>query len=544
MTNLSQGWGKLERTGGSESDPAILAPDLLIFGSSNSASINQMEEIFFGRTNPSKSELHSRGFTHSSQVVIPVPYASATHFKICRDHVGTIVLTDLSRNGTVVNGEVIGNNKPVILSTGSKVGLKFKNDIKVEYTFYVLPTISKDSNPLGGSHGSVGSAVDSSFPPLHPVPAGATRIVQTSQPSQWDPVLLEQLRQYENKCRTMVEEQAVLTAQVGLLEARLEEESAGRLAERQSSAIEREKASQERMRLVEEYRVQLLDATSAVAAASAGCTDLATKLEIAQRSSAEHAAKAKASAAQITKLEEQLQAQAAMLQGTRESYMTGQVKNTAVIARLEEMEATITRLELANASLQDTLDAREHEWTSGVATATRCMQTYEMKLRNALLVISGGLVPSLDSILQQLEQTISISTSDLDQMGAAVFGPLGNSNGAVVGTKSHLSQANASSPIRALAADTLTLTQASQALLFDQRHNSQAGLDSSQGVENSGKPISQTNVHRLKREVEDDADNDDGKGKNMDHRHQSQCVISQELGSSGIQSPSKRQKYT
>jgi len=475
-------WGKLVRSGGSEIDPSVLVPSELVFGSYESfeSGGKEREDIFFGRINPSASDLATRGFTHSNQVVISVPYASATHFKITRNITGEFVLTDLSRNGTIVNGEVVSNNHPVALAAGDRVGLKFKNDTKVEYTFHVLLALS---NAAGKK------ATPNSANRVH-----ATGMAATSQQSQCDQVLLEQLQRSENTCRKMTEEHAALTAQIGMLESQLADVTAGRAVEKSAAAAERESAAAERNRMLDDHRVQMLDANSTIAANAARCADLESKLEIAQRATAEQGARAKAAAAQVVKLQEQLQDQATTLQGTRESYVDGQARNTAAKARLHASEESVTRLEYANAALQHTLDAREREWANNAAAVTQSLQTHESKLRGALHAVLN-LGPPLSSILQQLEQAGEVGVCSLEQLAAGVASSIGNSNGSSSGGGEATLKVN--SQQRAWPAD--THTQASEMFAAEENNENMDIVGAG-----SGKLDSKTSNLGLKSQPVDD----------------------------------------
>ena len=420
-------WGKLIRSGGSEVDPSIIVPNELVFGNT--------DEVFFGRTNPSASDLETRGFTHTNQVVISVPYASATHFKISRGGTtGQFILTDLSRNGTVVNDSVVSNNCPVPLVTGDRVGLKFKTDTKVEYTFHALPVQGADQANMRGEK------------------------AMSQQQAQCDQVLLEQLQKCEHTCRAMTEEHATMASQIGMLESQLAEVTAGRAADKSAAAAELESAAADKARLMDDHRVQMLDANSAAAATSARCAELRSKLEDAQRSATEQTVKAKAAAAQVIKLQEQLQDQSTMLQGTRESYMSGQAKNTAANARLEE-------LQFANAALESTLEKKEEEWACSAAAATRSLQTHESKLRETLQAVLN-IVPSLSSCLHQLQQAGDGGLASLDLLSSGVLHSIqGSSNSSNYPGGMKLQQ-QAGLQYRSAAAD--TLTQASELCAVDE----------------------------------------------------------------------------
>jgi len=425
---MTTAWGKFVRSGGSEADPAILVPPELVFGSYDV----EHEDIFFGRISPSANDLASRGFTHTHQVVISVPYASATHFKITRSIMGeavSFVLTDLSRNGTIVNGNVVSNNHPVTLVAGDRVGLKFKTDTKVEYTFHAL---------LAPSNAFVEKANPTSSNRSNTLPG--TAALPLPQP---DLVLLEQLQKSEHTCRVMTEEHAALSAQIGTLESQLAEMTAGRASEKAAAAADRS-------RMIDDHRMQMLDANSSIAANAARCSDLETKLETAQRAATEQAVKAKTAAAQVVKLQEQLQDQATTLQGTRESYMDGQARNTSMT--------------YVNLALQGTLDAREQEWASNAAAVMQSVHTHESKLRGTLHAILS-LGPALSSILSQLEQAGAAGVGSLDQLAAGVLSGINSSSSSSSSSGSEV-KPKLNSQQRASPAE--TYTQASEVIATDE----------------------------------------------------------------------------
>jgi hypothetical protein len=181
-------------------------------------------------------------------------------------------------------------------------------------------------------------------------------------------------------------------------------------------------------------------------------------LEDAQRSATEQTVKAKAAAAQVIKLQEQLQDQSTMLQGTRESYMSGQAKNTAANARLEE-------LQFANAALESTLEKKEEEWACSAAAAAQSLQTHESKLRETLQAVLN-IVPSLSSCLHQLQQAGDGGLVSLDLLSSGVLHSIqGSSNSSNYPGGMKLQQ-QAGLQYRSAAAD--TLTQASELCAVDE----------------------------------------------------------------------------
>lgn len=143
----SRYWGKLQlsREG---TDKEINIPEaILLFD----------EQHFIGRL----PNADGNKFSHSQQCVISSPYLSSTHFSIEMRHgegdkETTFFVADYSRNGTFLrvnsgsNGlksaipELVGANKRLQIHPGDEIILKFKNEIKLVYTFVTNIT---DSQP-------------------------------------------------------------------------------------------------------------------------------------------------------------------------------------------------------------------------------------------------------------------------------------------------------------------------------------------------------------------------------------------------------------
>jgi hypothetical protein len=108
------------------------------------------EQHFIGRL----PNADTNKFKHSEQCVISSPYLSSTHFSIQMKPPGegstetTFFVADYSRNGTfvrfnrAVNGsektsvpELVGNKNRLEICSGDEIILKFRNEIKLVYTF-------------------------------------------------------------------------------------------------------------------------------------------------------------------------------------------------------------------------------------------------------------------------------------------------------------------------------------------------------------------------------------------------------------------------
>jgi pSer/pThr/pTyr-binding forkhead associated (FHA) protein len=81
-------------------------------------------------------------FTHKTQTKIECPFVSSTHFAIaCNGKAkGTrpFTLSDHSRNGTFVNGTLVGMGKSVEIQDGAEITLMYKNKVRIAYSFALM----------------------------------------------------------------------------------------------------------------------------------------------------------------------------------------------------------------------------------------------------------------------------------------------------------------------------------------------------------------------------------------------------------------------
>ena len=123
MTSI---WGKLTRNGGLEDSQAVPA----------TISLTE-KDSFFGRT-PQPAPRGDQEFTHSSQIVIPCVYISSTQFSIHQEPSSKkLTIKDFSRNGTLLNGELIGANT-FELHDNDVISLRYKDKIKISYIFNLV----------------------------------------------------------------------------------------------------------------------------------------------------------------------------------------------------------------------------------------------------------------------------------------------------------------------------------------------------------------------------------------------------------------------
>jgi hypothetical protein len=81
------------------------------------------------------------------QTVIAKPYVSGTHCRIWQEH-GQFYLSDLSSNGTFVNGEVVGKGKAVQINHGDTIAFVFKKMQKIVYEVNLpQPAVVVDDAP-------------------------------------------------------------------------------------------------------------------------------------------------------------------------------------------------------------------------------------------------------------------------------------------------------------------------------------------------------------------------------------------------------------
>lgn len=120
-------WGKLTRSGGSEDVQAVPGTIQLVD-----------TECFFGRFEHPVKTPDSK-FTHSTQIVLNCMFVSSTHFSISisgdRDSSTTYTIADYSRNGTYLDGELIGPNLQKKIHDGAVISLMYKNKARVSYVF-------------------------------------------------------------------------------------------------------------------------------------------------------------------------------------------------------------------------------------------------------------------------------------------------------------------------------------------------------------------------------------------------------------------------
>jgi hypothetical protein len=249
-------WGVLKRTGGS--DNAKNVHDLIILSE---------PEVFFGRT----SNIGSN-FSHTKQDVIPVQYASGTHFSIaysekaCLDSDAEIeyILTDLSRNGTFVNNYIIGTKKTKSLQQGDVISLQFKGESKVEYTFSIVykeDELNRNRQVTSASASSQDSNKnknnnryhDSGMPSLSP---------DASAASAASVLLMSQIAQYEKKQQELIVNAADLTSQIAVMEVELIKSKQTHSDTVNVMTTDFTHQLQEKERIIDDYKVRLLEAES------------------------------------------------------------------------------------------------------------------------------------------------------------------------------------------------------------------------------------------------------------------------------------------
>ena len=101
--------------------------------------------------------------SNQTQLINHLLYSSATHFCIKRQleegsaSAYCYVIEDLSRNGTKINDELLGNGKSRALKSGDVVGIKFKTESKVMYTF---SSVSAEAQEASKTNNEVAMDVD------------------------------------------------------------------------------------------------------------------------------------------------------------------------------------------------------------------------------------------------------------------------------------------------------------------------------------------------------------------------------------------------
>ena len=126
---------KLIRIGGIEENTAIPTEICIPPLSSSDAP----SSCFVGRfAVPANNAL----FTHTSQTVIPCLFISSTHFSISvrKDDFDAksyiVVLRDHSRNGTFLNGKIVGKEEKQ-LKEGDEISLQYKGTVHILYKFTI-----------------------------------------------------------------------------------------------------------------------------------------------------------------------------------------------------------------------------------------------------------------------------------------------------------------------------------------------------------------------------------------------------------------------
>lgn len=145
---MSTVWAKLIRCGGLEDNMAV--PSFVPL-CDNANFIGR-----FAQPVPSAEQT----FTHESQFVIPCLFISSTHFGISIEHNGSsrrYLLSDFSRNGTYLNGELVGTT-PKDIHDGDEITLKYKDKVRIAYRFSVLETPAPA--PLAESVASVDGSTE------------------------------------------------------------------------------------------------------------------------------------------------------------------------------------------------------------------------------------------------------------------------------------------------------------------------------------------------------------------------------------------------
>eukprot|EP00598_Pedospumella_elongata_P009127 CAMPEP_0184992846 /NCGR_PEP_ID=MMETSP1098-20130426/42850_1 /TAXON_ID=89044 /ORGANISM="Spumella elongata, Strain CCAP 955/1" /LENGTH=760 /DNA_ID=CAMNT_0027518557 /DNA_START=26 /DNA_END=2308 /DNA_ORIENTATION=+ len=133
-------WGYLERIGGIED--ATTVPQKIQL---------QDSDCFVGRfAEPVKAP--DSKFTHKSQTLIPCLFVSSTHFSVgmteSPGHPRAYYIRDFSRNGTYLNGELVGPNKTAVFNDGAEISLLYKNKVRILYRFREEGVAVKDSAPI------------------------------------------------------------------------------------------------------------------------------------------------------------------------------------------------------------------------------------------------------------------------------------------------------------------------------------------------------------------------------------------------------------
>lgn len=143
-------WGKLVRVGGSETSHLIpsllnLSEDCIFLGrfaQPEATNLISDEHLSKSKAVPGKyGEIFLDGkrlFSHTSQVIIPCLFISATHFAIRIERNGSNIkcfLKDFSRNGTIVNNIPVGTDNEVEIRDNDEISIEFRTEKKLIYKF-------------------------------------------------------------------------------------------------------------------------------------------------------------------------------------------------------------------------------------------------------------------------------------------------------------------------------------------------------------------------------------------------------------------------
>ena len=129
---------KLIRTGGVEENP-LIPNEICIPNSERSGSCSNT--VFVGRfPEPATTANVGESLKQKSQIVIPCLFISSTHFSIsvvtdAKSGIKQCIVKDHSRNGTYLNGVIIGKEEEKQLKDGDEITLQYRNVIKICYKF-------------------------------------------------------------------------------------------------------------------------------------------------------------------------------------------------------------------------------------------------------------------------------------------------------------------------------------------------------------------------------------------------------------------------
>lgn len=129
---------KLRRVGGSDSAQLENVPKELVVPISTSDLAQNETYLYFGREQPDQAWMTQHDFPKGRYFTIPANYISSVHFSIIITRTGIdniLTLTDHSRNGTGINGQLLGLKKAFTLKDGTRISFLFKHDEKIVYEF-------------------------------------------------------------------------------------------------------------------------------------------------------------------------------------------------------------------------------------------------------------------------------------------------------------------------------------------------------------------------------------------------------------------------